>query len=379
MRPWMAGLVQLGLAGSCLFWTGCGGSDVPDPDSDSQAASDVAPKGSGAPAAAPEESAASEQAPAAAPVAAAEPSSAPSPAAVASDPRLARIQGASLAGGSSESEAAPITETAAAAPAAESAPTEAPSEPANTESSAATNEMLALASSTPAAPDANADATGGAKPPGANGPPGSGPGANFPGQGPGQGRMQPPANYPGMPASGDPDGAVGGNKGALAAAGGRNGPGMGMAGMPGMGGPGGSARRGSNAPASFLSPSEGVNSFLNALADKDLDRLAEATAKHAPVDAREKNRKLFSEILDGSLSPEDLDDLARKFEGYQMVSADPPRSTGQTVINLEKQEEDGALFGRKVTARKEKAGWKVQDFGGEIDFYETRKYTRKPR
>ena len=134
----------------------------------------------------------------------------------------------------------------------------------------------------------------------------------------------------------------------------------------------------SSAPASFVSPAEGANSFLNALEEKDLDKLAEATAKHAPVDAREKNKKLFTQIADGSLSQEDLDDLAKRLEGFRVAGADPPRSTGQSVIVLEKQEE-GALFGRKMTMRKEKAGWKVQDIGGEIDYFEVRKNTKRGR
>ena len=40
-RAWSA---RLAIAGACLVWAGCGGSDVPDPDSDSHAATSDTPK-----------------------------------------------------------------------------------------------------------------------------------------------------------------------------------------------------------------------------------------------------------------------------------------------------------------------------------------------
>ena len=362
MKPWMAGLAQLGLAGSCLFWTGCGGSDVPDPESDSQASTDVAPKNSGgSPAIYAEPAASAPEEP---------PAGANSVAVV--DPRMRRIQAAAPAGGGGGEPVVVAEPTASSEPAA----TAAASDPANSESSSATNEMLALANASPAAAEADASVAGGATPPGA---PGAGGPAGYPGMGPGAGQgqgqqaMRAPSGYPGMPGAG----AAGGGKegsmmasafpGMAGAAAGRNAQGM------RIGGPGGPGRSGgSNTPASFLTPAEGVTAFLNALEDRDLDRLAEAIAKHALVDARESNRKMFNQIADGTLPQDDLDDIAKRLEGYRIVGSDPPRSTGQSVILLQK-EEGGDLLGRKITTRKEKAGWKVQDVGAQIDYYGARK------
>ena len=45
MRPWIDWLVRVGVAGAWVMAVGCGGGDVPDPGSDSTAASDAAPDG----------------------------------------------------------------------------------------------------------------------------------------------------------------------------------------------------------------------------------------------------------------------------------------------------------------------------------------------
>ena len=43
MKRYIAWIAGLGLAGVCLGGPGCSGSDVPDPESDAQAAGDSAP------------------------------------------------------------------------------------------------------------------------------------------------------------------------------------------------------------------------------------------------------------------------------------------------------------------------------------------------
>ncbi len=69
---------------------------------------------------------------------------------------------------------------------------------------------------------------------------------------------------------------------------------------------------------------------------RDLDRLTEATAIHAQVEARAKNQEIFKRIYDGSLSEQELDDLAKKLEGYQIAGYNPPKSTGRIDIILQK-------------------------------------------
>jgi hypothetical protein len=49
MKPWDAWVAHLGLAGMCLIWFGCGGSDIPDPDSDPHAAKGAAPPAASSP------------------------------------------------------------------------------------------------------------------------------------------------------------------------------------------------------------------------------------------------------------------------------------------------------------------------------------------
>ena len=50
MRSWIEWSASIGLAAACVMFTGCGGSDVPDPGSDPAAASDSAPERAASPA-----------------------------------------------------------------------------------------------------------------------------------------------------------------------------------------------------------------------------------------------------------------------------------------------------------------------------------------
>jgi hypothetical protein len=147
------------------------------------------------------------------------------------------------------------------------------------------------------------------------------------------------------------------------------GPGMsGMAGGPGMpGGPGGfNAPGGSNAPANFHSPEGAVTAFLNALKAKDLDRLSEAIAIRAPIEATAKNRDIFQRIYDGNLSESELDELARKMEGYQIAGENPAKSSGRVQVLLRKANANNAGWStRLVVVRHEKKGWGVCDVLGE--------------
>ena len=61
--------------------------------------------------------------------------------------------------------------------------------------------------------------------------------------------------------------------------------------------------------------------FLIAVRSKDPERLAEATALRAGQagETGPHYQKLFSAILEQSLAPEDLDELAKKFEGVTIV------------------------------------------------------------
>src|SRR5262249_12131877 len=115
---------------------------------------------------------------------------------------------------------------------------------------------------------------------------------------------------PGAAGGAGPFGRAGGDFPGAGAGGGFDGPlaplGRGAGGPLGRGGPGGGA---SSKPANFNTPRGAVEAFLDALKARDLDRLTEATALHAEVEASAKNRPIFSSILDGSLGADQLDDI----------------------------------------------------------------------
>jgi hypothetical protein len=150
-----------------------------------------------------------------------------------------------------------------------------------------------------------------------------------------------------------------------------------MAGMAGAAGAAGV----DNTPADFHTPTGAVRSFLNALKAKDLDRLNEATALRAQVEASVKSQGLFKKIFDLSLSDSELDELSKKLEGYQILMENPPLSTGRVDVVLQKQdpESNGGYFRRKVTVRKEKKGWGVLDIAGPQEFKALNAMPRRKR
>ncbi|MDR3636257.1 MAG: hypothetical protein P4L84_20815 [Isosphaeraceae bacterium] len=132
------------------------------------------------------------------------------------------------------------------------------------------------------------------------------------------------------------------------------------------GGPGGGGG-GSDRPADFRTTFGAVNAFLDAVKAKDPARLKEATALHAgqPSETRPQNKKIFEAILEESLSPDDLDELAKKLDGYQVSGSNDATSSGRLGITLHKSGAGGSFLQRTITVRKEKAGWKVVDISGE--------------
>jgi hypothetical protein len=133
-----------------------------------------------------------------------------------------------------------------------------------------------------------------------------------------------------------------------------------MAGM-GMGGMGGD-----NAPPDFRSPVGGVTAFLKALRLKDAAALAEATALHAPMEASERNRKIFEAITRQELAEDDLAELAAKLDGFQMSGKNHPKSTNvEEIILTKRSTTSNDTLVRTIQVRKEKQGWKVLDIGGQ--------------
>ncbi len=165
-----------------------------------------------------------------------------------------------------------------------------------------------------------------------------------------------------------------GAPGAAAAANNAGMPGMPGGGMPGMPGGGGGGAD-DKTTSDFSNPYKAVMSFLNAVKAKDMDRIAEATAQRAgrPEETSAHYQKVFQAILEQSLAPEDLDELAKKFEGMKIAGQNQAKSTGRLGIIIAKSagnsgQQQGDIYTRTITVRKEKAGWKVVDISGQREF-----------
>jgi hypothetical protein len=156
-------------------------------------------------------------------------------------------------------------------------------------------------------------------------------------------------------------------------------PGGGNPGGPGSGGPGGPGAGGQNAAlmqglAAFQMPNTAVMAFLAALKAKNKDRLAQCTALHAPTEAAEKHRKIFAAIVEGSISDDELDEMAKALDGYQFSGMLSPTSTGRWGVTISKMDGRDRLQ-RVVMTRKEKEGWKVMDVDSALEF----KFIQMPR
>ena len=197
----------------------------------------------------------------------------------------------------------------------------------------------------------------GAPGPGAGTMPGAGGMASMAGPG---GRMA-DGPAPGMPGHQVRAGHAAGHA-RMAGPGGRAWP---TSGHAGEGMPGGRRHAGASGKAAdFRNPVNAVNAFLDALKQRDADLLAESTALRAPTESHVNNRKLFTSILDHSLSDDDFDDLIEKLDGYQISFLNTAKSTGRQGVVLEKKV-DNHTYRRTIEVRREKAGWKVVDVGGE--------------
>jgi len=149
---------------------------------------------------------------------------------------------------------------------------------------------------------------------------------------------------------------------------GAGGPGGGRPGAPG--GPGGfGGPQQDNGPADVRTPDGAARAFLNAVQAKDRTRLAEATALRSQEEASTQRVKdLFRTIVDESISDSELDDLAKKLEGYKVAGENAAKSTGRLGIIIHKPTDDGGYLSRVMTVRKEKKGWGVMDISKDTEF-----------
>jgi len=129
---------------------------------------------------------------------------------------------------------------------------------------------------------------------------------------------------------------------------------------------------------SFHNPVDGAKAFLAALKAKNIEKIAEATALRAPLEAKgTTNQKIFQALLNKELGEDDLNELAKTLEGFQISGMNQARSSGQIGITLSKYEKNRYLR-RTITMRHEKAGWKVLDISGQGEIVGTGTAVRRP-
>jgi len=129
----------------------------------------------------------------------------------------------------------------------------------------------------------------------------------------------------------------------------------------------------------YHSPWDGATSFLNALKAKNLEKIAEATALRAPLEAvGTTNQKIFQAILNKDLGQEDLDELAKQLEGFQISGMNQAKSSAKIGLTLSKMSGNRYLR-RTITMRHEKAGWKVLDISGQGEIVGSRPAMPRPR
>ncbi len=152
------------------------------------------------------------------------------------------------------------------------------------------------------------------------------------------------------------------------------------AGAGAMGGAGGAGGAGDvSKPGDTRTPRGAVQAFLNALKAKDRDRLAEATALRSQTEASsEKSKELFAKIVDSSISDAELDELAKRFDGYKIGGENAVHSTGRLGIYVDKRSEEGSTLRVTLMVRKEKKGWGVVDIGHSYEFKPMGMARRKP-
>ena len=112
----------------------------------------------------------------------------------------------------------------------------------------------------------------------------------------------------------------------------------------------------------YTDPFAAANTFMSAAKKKDARLLAEATALRAETEAKlESTRQMLKAVKAENAASEDLDALARAFDGMQIVAMNPSsKSTSTRAFSLVKQD-DNKLIKRTLYVRKEKDGWKVVD------------------
>lgn len=163
----------------------------------------------------------------------------------------------------------------------------------------------------------------------------------------------------------------------------RRGPGPGAPPGPGgpLGGPGAplgpggfgdsGGGTGAEVKTNFTTPEKAVETFLAAVKARSLESLVTTVSRRSPDEAHVKTRPIFQSILERTITPDEIGDIATQLDGYKLMHRLPAQSTGRVEVMISKEKQDERkrhiLYTRKVTTRREKNEWRILDISREAE------------
>jgi len=213
---------------------------------------------------------------------------------------------------------------------------------------------------------------GGTPTPGVIAPPGSGGGQ--PGAPPGIAFGGQPGSQPGMPASGS---FAGGGNDVLVADNAFLDGGEALAeNAAGVQGQGPGAPGAEGAVDDFSEPTKAVESFLNAVASKNADRIAKSVSRRGAEEAKNSAiKKVMDAAVKKTLTDKDIDDLGEAFADYKVLNVSLTKSSGSVNVTIGREVKSTSKkkstiqeYERRILRvhRDGNQGWKVVDFGNRI-------------
>jgi hypothetical protein len=121
---------------------------------------------------------------------------------------------------------------------------------------------------------------------------------------------------------------------------------------------------GKEAKLEFHDPFKGATSFLEAVATRDLEQIAQSVALRSETESIPKHREVFKKILSRTLDQESVDRAAVAFKDMKVLGANVAKETAMRGVIVGRTEKNGDQVTYTLEMRKEKAGWKVRDFEG---------------
>ncbi len=116
----------------------------------------------------------------------------------------------------------------------------------------------------------------------------------------------------------------------------------------------------------YTDPAKATESFMDAVEKRDPDLLAEAVAKRARYsEYTRRSRELLVSFLDGEPLEFQLEELANSIQDFEVLDGNySPKQRSLAFVIIGKSTERDVTY-RRLYLRKEKAGWKVLEVGRE--------------